>query len=578
MLVRFPQTLFVTELFQLGRFSQVTMSSGDRLDQPTNVVAPGEAANALQAANNLNRVIVDDALNNQNPDPLLFGREGNPLSATNTLRGGDTLTGAVGVMTYTWAGNAASPNAYRLRTINALGGAIPNFSAVNARPPTPNEVGGNVVASTFNLLNYFNTFTGCTFGVGGASADCRGANNATEFERQAAKTVSAIVASDADVIGINEVENDGYGGESAIRDLVNRLNNATAPGSYALIDFDSATGQVNALGTDAIKIGLIYRPEVVSPTGTTAVLNSPSFVNAGDSGPRNRPTYAQAFTDSNGGVFVISGNHLKSKGSPCDAPDTGDGQGNCAVVRTNAARRLAAFLAPDPTNTDETDILILGDLNAYAREDPISALLAAGYTNLVLQRLGEDAYSFVFDGQWGYLDHALGYRAVVDQVTGVAEWHVNADEPPILDYNLEFKSVAQQALFYAPDQYRMSDHDPVLVGLDLVPTFAFSGFSSPVSNYPAVNRGNAGSNVPVKFNLGGNQGLAVVEYVDVRTIDCATGMVLATDSAATTVSYDSRNGQYMYSWKTQKAWSGSCRLLEITLTDGTLHRLRFDFN
>ena len=435
-----------------------------------------------------------------------------------------------------------------------------------------------MVASTFNLLNYFNTFTGCTFGVGGGAADCRGASNATEFERQAAKTVSAIVASDADVIGINEVENDGYGGQSAIRDLVNRLNNATAPGSYALIDFDAATGQVNALGTDAIKIGLIYRPAVVTPTGTTAVLNSLSFVNAGDSGPRNRPTYAQAFADNNGGVFVVSGNHLKSKGSPCDAPDQGDGQGNCAAVRTNAARMLAAFLASDPTNTEETDILILGDLNSYAKEDPITALLAAGYTNLVLQRLGEDAYSFVFDGQWGYLDHALGYRAAVDQVTGVAEWHVNADEPPILDYNLEFKSVAQQALFYAPDQYRMSDHDPVLVGLDLVPTFAFSGFSSPVSNYPAVNRRNTGSNVPVKFNLGGNQGLAVVEYVDVRTIDCATGTVLATDSAATTVSYDSRNGQYTYSWKTQKAWSGSCRLLEITLTDGTLHRLRFDFN
>ena len=62
-----------------------------------------------------NRLIIDDALNNQNPDPIVFGRGGEPLSAANTLRGGDTATGIVGVMTYTWAGNSASGNAYRVR-------------------------------------------------------------------------------------------------------------------------------------------------------------------------------------------------------------------------------------------------------------------------------------------------------------------------------------------------------------------------------------------------------------------------------------------------------------------------------
>ncbi|WP_296761593.1 Ig-like domain-containing protein, partial [Roseiflexus sp.] len=107
MLVRFPQTLSVTEHFQLGRFGQVVLSSGARLRQPTDVVDPGPAALALQAANDRNRIILDDELNNQNPDPIRFGRGGNPLSAGNTLRGGDTVTGLVGVMTYTWAGNPA---------------------------------------------------------------------------------------------------------------------------------------------------------------------------------------------------------------------------------------------------------------------------------------------------------------------------------------------------------------------------------------------------------------------------------------------------------------------------------------
>ena len=74
-----PQPLYVTEHFQLGRFGQVVVSSGGRLQQPTNVVAPGAAALALQAANNLNRLIVDDASQAQNPDPILFGRGGEPL-------------------------------------------------------------------------------------------------------------------------------------------------------------------------------------------------------------------------------------------------------------------------------------------------------------------------------------------------------------------------------------------------------------------------------------------------------------------------------------------------------------------
>ena len=100
MLVRMPQTLYVTEHFQLGRFGQVVMSSGwpARSSRPPSS-RPGAPAIALQAANDLNRLIVDDALQNQNPDPIVFGRGGDPLTASNTLRGGDTATGMVGVLT-----------------------------------------------------------------------------------------------------------------------------------------------------------------------------------------------------------------------------------------------------------------------------------------------------------------------------------------------------------------------------------------------------------------------------------------------------------------------------------------------
>lgn len=468
MLVRFPQTLYVTEHFQLGRFGQTVMSSGGRLAQPTNVVAPGAPALALQAANNLNRLIVDDALQNQNPDPILFGRSGNPLTAANTLRGGDTATGMVGILTYTWAGNAASGNAYRLRPINALNGGVPAFAAANPRPDTPVDVGGDIKVAGFNLLNYFNTFSGCTNGVGGAPTDCRGAENLTEFDRQWPKTVAAIIGLDADVLGVIEMENDGYGPTSAIQDLVDRLNAATAPGTYAFIDVDAATGQVNALGTDAIKVGFIYQPANVTPVGDTAVLNTVEFVNGGDGAPRNRPSLTQAFAqNSNGAVFIVNVNHLKSKGSACDIPDAGDGQGECNIARTNAANALMAWLATDPTGTGDPDILIVGDMNAYAKEDPITAVLNAGFVNLAESLLGENAYSYVFDGQWGYLDHALASASLFTQVTGVTEWHINADEPSVLDYNTNFKSAGQLVSLYAPDQFRVSDHDPILVGLAL---------------------------------------------------------------------------------------------------------------
>jgi len=325
--------------------------------------------------------------------------------------------------------------------------------------------------ASFNVLNYFNTFDGCAGGVGeqAQEMDCRGADSAAELERQADKIVAALAGLNADAVGVIEIENDGYGPDSALQDLVDRLNERVGGGTYAFVDVDEQTGQVDALGHDAIKVGMLYKPGVLTPVGTAA-LNTDSFVN-GDSGePRNRPALAQSFRDRDGEVATVVVNHLKSKGSDCEAdgdPDTGDGQGNCVQTRTDAARELAAWLAQDPTGAGDPDVLVMGDLNSYAMEDPIRALEDAGLVNLVRRFEGRDAYSYVFDGRWGYLDHALSSRSLARQVRGVTTWHINADEPPVLDYNVEFKSADQVADLYAPTPFRSSDHDPVLVGLDL---------------------------------------------------------------------------------------------------------------
>jgi len=489
MVVKFAQTLYVTEHFQLGRFGQVVMSSTKRLAQPTNVTTPGASALAQQAANNLNRIIVDDDSQSQNPDPIKFGRGGVALTAANTLRGGDTATNMVGVMTYTWSGNAASGNTFRLRPINALGGGAPNFVAANARPATPAVVGGVLKVAGANLLNFFNSFTNCTLGVGGAAStsNCRGAENQAEFDRQWPKTVENLVGTGASVIVINEIENDGYGVTSAIQFLVDKLNAKAGAGSYAFVNPDTTNG-TNSLGTDAIKVGIIYKPSKVSKVGTTAVLNTGAlgvYQTSTGSTSRNRPALAQAFQETASGLrFIVVGNHLKSKGSACDDNtglltttysttsvindvDAGDGQGNCNHTRTAAAEELTSWLSLNPTGTGDSDILIMGDLNSYAKEDPITAFKNDGYVNLIENHIGANGYSYVFDGQWGYLDHALASPTMATQVQGVLEWHINSDEPSVLDYNTNFKTAGQLASLYAVNAFRTSDHDPVVIGLTL---------------------------------------------------------------------------------------------------------------
>ena len=601
MLVRIPQTMYVTEHFQLGRFGQVILSSGGRLQQPTSVTTPGAAANALQAQNNLNKIILDDSSQAQNPDPIVFARSGQPLSASNTLRGGDTATDIIGVMTYTWSGNSASGNAYRIRPINALNGYV-NFVEANPRPASTPDVGGSVKVVGMNLLNYFNTFAdgnsstpGCF--PRGIDADCRGANSAVEFERQTQKTVAAILAMDADVIGVNEIENDGYGPDSALQSLVDRLNAASTPGTYAFIDVDTNTGQVNAMGTDAIKVGMIYKPASVSPVGKTAVLNTGAFgLYKIQSDPfiigRNRPTLAQAFqVNTTGARFVVDVNHLKSKGSSCadnitpvpSDPDLGDGQSNCNLTRKAAAEELVAWLATDPTGIQDADVLLVGDYNSYAMEDPITVIKNAGYSNLIQSFIGLDAYSYVFDGQWGYLDHGFGSATVVPQVTGIGEYHINADEPSVLDYNTDFKTPNLIESLYAPDQFRVSDHDPVIIGLEPI-HFNFTGFFQPVDNPPALNTVKAGQAIPVKFSLSGDQGLEIFAagYPTSQKIACSSNdpqdaVEETVTAGSSSLTYDATTDTYSYVWKTDKTWANTCRQMVIVLRDGSIHTANFKF-
>ncbi|MBD2416893.1 ExeM/NucH family extracellular endonuclease [Anabaena cylindrica FACHB-243] len=445
--------LTVTEHFQLSRFGQVVLSAtgasnqagtDGRLEQYTQFNAPsvsGYAAYLEEIANR--RIILDDGRSIQNPDPILFGRGGNPLSATNTLRGGDTVSSITGVLDQRFEG-------YRIQTSTGV-----NFTPANSRPETAPDVGGTLKVASFNVLNFFNGN-----GTGGGFPTSRGADTSTEFIRQRDKIIQAIINSGTDVLGLMEIENDGYGSTSAIQDLVNGLNDIAGAGTYAFIN-----PGISQLGTDEIAVGMIYKPGQVTPIGSAVTVANGFGQGAFDN--NNRKPLAQTFQqNSTGEQFTAVVNHFKSKGSSAGGlgdADAGDGQGLSNGTRTRASEDLAAWLATNPTGTSDSDYLILGDLNAYAQEDPITTLANAGYTNL----LADTSYSYVFDGQWGSLDHALANGSLAAQVTGAEKWHINADEPNVLDYNAEFKSVGQQTSLYNPDQFRASDHDPVIVGLNL---------------------------------------------------------------------------------------------------------------
>ncbi len=295
-----------------------------------------------------------------------------------------------------------------------------------------------------------------------------GANSALEFERQQAKIVAALCAMDADIVGLMELQNASPTDVSSpISALVAAVN--AACGGYAAIE----TGPI---GSDAIAVGAIYKPAKVQPVGETAVLDTQAFVNPNFSAvDKNRPALAQSFAElRTGEVLTVVVNHLKSKGSACtDSADPNDddtlsGQGNCNGTRTLAAQVEAEWLATQPTGVDSDKVLILGDLNAYRNETPIQALEAAGYHDLIDLFSGADAYGYVFDGEWGYLDHALASEALLPYVVDAADWHINADEIRLFDYNSEYKPADFDSAFYRADAYRSSDHDPVVVAIELV--------------------------------------------------------------------------------------------------------------
>ena len=455
MLVTIPQDMVITEFFQFDRFNELMIAT-ERLPQPTAIFEP-DSQEAIDQAdlNARSQILLDDGRTGQNLAPSLHP-DGTEFTTSNIFRGGDLLTDVTGVVTESFG--------YRIHAT-----APATHTVTNPRPTEPEDVGGDITVASFNVLNYYTTIdqSGAQCFPSMTRSDCRGADSIEEFERQRVKIIAALSDIEADVFGLIEIENNG---DVAVADLVAGLNDAMGAGTY---DYVAA----GTTGPDTIKVALIYKPGTVTPNGAPAILDSMDFLDPNNTGQdRNRAALAQTFTENATGESVtVVVNHFKSKGRSCGAGDDDPISGNCNLTRTLAAEVLTDWLAGDPTATGEPDVLVIGDLNAYDKEDPIDAMKAGAddtlgtsddYVDLVDLYEGEFAYSFAFSAQWGHLDYAMANMSLMKAVTGTTVWHINADEVDLLDYNTDFKPPELEAI-YEPNAFRSSDHDPVIVGLNL---------------------------------------------------------------------------------------------------------------
>jgi predicted extracellular nuclease len=405
----FHQSLAVTDVYRLDQ-GLLGISPNRILPAPTEVARPGAEARR-QAARNRN-ALLQIALSEQDSHPYAVG---------------GTVMTLEGVM-----GNDGSRA--RLLAEQPL-----TYLPVQQYPPPPVPEDEIRVVS-LNLHNYFNGD-----GAGGGFPAPRGARTVDGFEAQRERLVAAMGYLQPHLLGVQELENDGFGPRSAAANLLADLQQATGHPWAAIDPLDGP------IGSDQITVGLFYRPDRLRPLGEAHVLDSELFQRL------NRQPLAQVFAGTDGGHgFLVAVNHLKSKGS---CPETGpnanklDGQGCWNQTRTEAARQMAAWVTRLADLHAGGRALIIGDLNAYRLEDPIQTIIEVGFKDLTASTGLRHEYTFVYRGEAGTLDYAFASAALRPLVRNSRVLNINAAYPP---------GVPPESPWL-----RSSDHDPVLVDLRL---------------------------------------------------------------------------------------------------------------
>lgn len=468
----------VSDNFSLNQYGEIGLAGGTTpLEQPTAVAEYGSATyTATVAANAARGIKLDDgATTNFLKDATTKAMELPYLTTADPVRVGAPVSFKTNVvLSYTNNSWKFQPLTH-LTPANAEAVQPVSFGATT-RTDAPAAVGGNLKIASFNVLNYFpttgDTIAGCKFYNDRAgnpitvSGGCnvRGAANAENLQRQQDKIVAAISKSGADVVTLMEVENSAQFGKTrddALAKLVDALNIAT-PGIW---DYVRTPANAPPLADeDMIRTAFIFKKAVAEPMGESIILNDTvAFASA-------RKPMAQVFKPvgaSDDKKFIAIANHFKSKGSAATPEDTDKGQGASNLARTAQAKSLLAFSNDLQASKGTDKVFLIGDFNSYAKEDPINVFTAAGYVNQdekATNADGSSKHSYLFGGMVGSLDHILASPGANSVVTGADIWNINSVESVALEYSRYNNNVTD---YYAADQFRASDHDPVVVGLNL---------------------------------------------------------------------------------------------------------------
>ncbi|MCQ1059088.1 ExeM/NucH family extracellular endonuclease [Photobacterium sp. ZSDE20] len=444
-----------TFMFDYSSFRNNMVLSYERPNLHPNQLYPAASddAMALHKQNETRRLFVES--DEKAPDGTIpYYPEFADAPNDHVILVNDSVVGITGVLDY-------SHSEYRLiPSENVSKDTFKQNTPRTTSPSVPMELESDefalkLVAS--NVLNYFNSPFG---GDRNRFGENRGAESYEEFERQQAKIVEVLYQLDADVVGLVEVENNGFGDYSAIAQLVDELNSKYTDDRYSnrngkdsiynryrFIGFDSNGDAIldahDHVGTDAITNGLIYRPTKVMLDSSRIIempnQNAPSITDENgnlyvDSQGRplssgrafQRHAVAATFIVNNTGKqLTVAVNHFKSKGSNCiddwdgweewenftpgDSLHDDDLQGQCENFRVAAAHQLGKELSKIPG-----DQVILGDLNAYAYEDAVLVLtdnptgktLRAGQHTYIGERpqFGSDQSGVEIKETFGYVN------------------------------------------------------------------------------------------------------------------------------------------------------------------------------
>jgi predicted extracellular nuclease len=412
-LVTIEGDLIISDSYSFEKYGQILVSSVDLIQATEIYDAQNEPLKIDDhiEEQGLSSIILDDLSNKQFPlEKTLY------LPKKNIVLGAKLKA----VKGYVCQKN----NIYSIRLVDDL-------EVIEPKQELNSDLLGQLKIMSFNLHNLFNGD-----GEGAKFPTPRGAKTYEDYKKQLAKLSNAVAFSNPDIIALMEIENDGEDSLSTIAQFCVYLNSNSKRNNYKVAFTNGVAAK------DVIKTGIIYDASKLTTKELGYYHSEPIF---------SRNPIFQEFVYRDSLEFVLSVNHFKSK-SPRNAKganiDQKDGQAAFNAKRILQSQALVSII---DSLYSTKNVLVVGDFNAYSKEDPIQELQSA---NLI--KLPTQVYSYVYKGRKGDLDHAFANEQFIGQVKETKVLDINASFPNWIDYRFESSDTSY---------FRSSDHNPLLIGI-----------------------------------------------------------------------------------------------------------------